>query len=239
MIEYRIKINKDLLATMFIGGNKGLVVYASGLPQYAQKQHAFVSQILEAGYSLCIPRYYGTWESEGEFNVSSSVKTLEETLDFVKNGECNELYSGNTIKWSVNKIILLGYSFGALPALKCNTDNIFGTLLVCPFISSKFQTGGEDINTTLEFIKSAYPRVYKFDLETILNEFRDTSELPEKKEKMVVVRGLADKAITDETYDFLASKYGTKPLLEDMGHSVIFKASYFDSVMDSSRSRSS
>lgn len=152
MIEYRIKINENLLAIFFISDeNKGTVVYASGVPQYVQKQHSFVSQILEAGYSLCIPKYYGTWESSGEFSVENSIKALQETISLIKTGKCKELYADNTITWNKEKIILLGYSFGALPALKCNTEDIYGTILVCPFISSKFQKGGEDVNETLIF----------------------------------------------------------------------------------------
>lgn len=227
MFEYRIKINKNLLATMFIGGEKGVIVFASGLPQYVQKQHSFVSQILKAGYSLCIPKYYGTWESSGRFSVKSSTKALRQTLDLIKKGECKELYDKNIIKWNTNKIILLGYSFGARPALQCDTKDIFATLLICPFISSKLQTNGENISKTLEFIKESYPYVYRFNPKIILNELSNP-KLPDKKENLIIIKGLLDKSITDETYEFLTKKYKVKPILENMGHSVNFKESYFN-----------
>ena len=226
MIEYRIKINKEILATFFMGGDKGTVIFASGLPQYVQKQHSFVSQIVEAGYSLCIPKYYGTWESLGDFSLDTSTQTLEETVDFVKKGECEELFSGGIIKWNTNKIILMGYSFGALPTLQCKADDVFATLLVCPFISSSLQSEGEDINNTLEFIKKAYPNVYRFNLEKFLEDLKDPF-LPNIKNKLIIIKGMFDKVIPDETYNFLSSKYKIEPIVEDIGHTVMFKESYF------------
>lgn len=226
MIEYRLKINKELLATFFAGGDKGTVVFASGLPQYVQKQHPFVSQIIEAGYSLCIPKYYGTWESSGEFSVESSTKTLEDTVDFIKKGEAEELFSGDSIKWNTNKIVLMGYSFGALPALQCRSDDIFATLLVCPFVSSLFQNTGENIDNTLEFVKKAYPNVYNFNTDKFSEALKDPF-LPNIKNRLIVVRGTFDKVITDETYSFLSDKYKIQPIVEDIGHTVIFKESYF------------
>lgn len=227
MTEYRVKINNNLFATLFIGGDKGLVVYAAGLPQYVQKHHSFVSQILEAGYSLCVPRYYGTWESSGEFSVKESIKTLRETLDFVKAGQCKELFADKVITWNTSKIILLGYSFGALPAIRCNTDDIYGTILVCPFLSSKFQSGGENINDSLDFLKKGYPNVYRFDKNVVKNEF-DELEFPKKQTKLVVIEGILDKSITKETYKFIKNTYGVESIKEEIGHSVIFKDDYLN-----------
>ena len=64
MREYRIK-QQNMIVSVFLGGSKGNIIYASGLPQYLDKNHPLVQQSVKLGYNLFIPKYPGSYETDG------------------------------------------------------------------------------------------------------------------------------------------------------------------------------
>ena len=89
MREYRVKC-QNIIISIFLGGNKGNIIYASGLPQYLDKNHPLVQQALRLGYNLFIPKYPGSYESSGFLNIEGvrvdNIKHKPEDIKYVYEG---------------------------------------------------------------------------------------------------------------------------------------------------------
>src|SRR5437867_3417407 len=101
MIEYRIKEGNTFLG-VWLGGNKGNIILACGIPQYIDKYNPIVSQVTNLGYNLFTLRYQGSFESSGEFGVNSSKESIMDAVNIVKNGKAIELFSMKEITWGVS-----------------------------------------------------------------------------------------------------------------------------------------
>lgn len=222
MIEYRAKIGK-ILVGVWLNGNKGNIVLGCGLPQYLDKYHPFVIQMQRLGYNLFVPRYQGTFESEGEFTTQNSKETLENTIKFVKIGKTKELFSNSEIKWDNKKpLFLFGYSYGALPALLVG-EKVEKIILICPFVNIKYHlddSEGENIIETLKFLERAYSNLYRFKVDNIIKDILRV-KLPDKRENLILITGKDDNLIPKQEIIELSQKYPkTQTITKDGGHSI-------------------
>jgi hypothetical protein len=223
MIEYRTKLNNTFVG-IWLGGNKGNVVLGCGLPQYIDKYHPFVAQITSLGYNLFVPRYQGTFESDGYFNIFSSKQTIEDGIELVLAGETIELFGQSEIMWDKNiPLYVIGFSYGSLPVLLSSNEKVRKTILVCPFVDIHFhlgETSGENIKDTFSFLERAYPNLYRLNVD---NAIQDLSEitLPDQKENLEIVIGISDVSIPKEEIDMLLNKYPKARFFkENNGHSL-------------------
>lgn len=220
MIEFRSQL-QEVFVGFFLNGNKGNIVLAPGMPQYLDKYHPLVVQASKLGYNLFIPRYMGTFESSGTFSSLNSSETLAETIRMVKKGKTTELFAHKEMTWSSEKIYLLGFSYGALPAL-LQTEDVSKTILVCPFISLEYHrkgSSGEDIQETYEFLERAYPNLYRLKTAEVIRDLERTT-LPAVKENLVVVSGDKDMLIPKVEIQALLQKYHPVFMTKDTGHSL-------------------
>lgn len=234
MREYRIK-QQNMIVSVFLGGSKGNIIYASGLPQYLDKNHPLVQQSVKLGYNLFIPKYPGSYESSGFLTIDGCVKALENTQKIVRRGYAKELFSEQKITWDPTKIFILGFSFGGLPALLSKNSNVDKKALVCPFISLSFHdnnTNGESLSSTLDFIKRAYPHVYRFDKDRLLKSIKDVT-LPARSENLIIVEAIDDQSISKEEIDFLTTKYHCQVFKKSGSHSINMPDELFKSLWSS------
>lgn len=231
MIEYRIKC-QNIITSVFLGGDNGNIIYASGLPQNLDKNHPLVQQAVRLGYNLFVPKYPGSYESGGLLTMDGCVRSLEKIQKIVRRGYAQELFAGQRITWAKTKIFILGFSFGGLPALVLRNDNIDKKVLVCPFVSLSFHdvnTKGENLSDTLDFIKRAYPYVYRFNKDKLLKGIENIM-LPARAENLIVIEATDDQSIPKEEIDFLAGKYHCQILKKSGGHSITMSDELFKSL---------
>ena len=69
--------------------------------------------LVEKGYTVLQPHYYGTYDSIGEFTPASAVTTVEAINRIIKKGEVINLKTEKTISIPNRITICIGYSFGA------------------------------------------------------------------------------------------------------------------------------
>jgi len=221
MIEFKIKIDEVMIG-VYLNGNKGNIIFASGIPQYLDKYHPFVQQITRLGYNLFIPRYKGTYESNGQFNIKNSKDSIKLAIKLAKKGEGIELFANNKLKWSKENNYLIGFSYGALPAL-LQEEKVNKTILICPFISLLYHlpdSNGEDISQTFSFLERAYPNLYRFKSEDVLNDLQNIP-LPKEKQNLIIIKGNNDKSIPKEELNYLKEKYNPLIYSKEGKHSVI------------------
>ncbi len=221
MIEYRIKRGETFIGA-WLGGDNGNIVFCCGLPQYLDKYHPLVTQITRLGYNLFVPRYRGTFESDGDFSVLSSVQAIEDGISLANEGEAIELFNESKITWNRQvPLYVMGFSYGSLPALLSFNGKIDKTVLVCPFIDAHFHLGdasGENVRETFTFIERAYPHLYRLNSDQVIKDLLNTM-LPDKKENLVIVSARGDTSIPRQEINLLLKKYPDARFIEkDGGH---------------------
>ena len=218
MIEYRTKIEDTFLGIWF-GGDNGNIVLGCGLPQYIGKYHPIIAQIKRLGYNLFIPRYQGTFESGGDFNTMSSKQSIDNAIRLAQSGKTTELFGNSDITWNNNvPIYLLGYSYGALPAL-LSEIKVDKTVLICPFVDIKYHvenTTGENLKQTFEFIERAYPNLYRLKADLVINDLASIN-LPDHKDNLTLVYASEDESIPKEEITNLSDKYSNIKIIEKGG----------------------
>ena len=230
-MELKIKTENILIGAWLNDSNKNIIL-ACGLPQYISKHHPIVKMAETARVNLFVPRYIGSWESSGIFSIANCVETIEKTIALVKKGKAIELYNNTKTVWNPEKIYLLGFSFGGISAL-LNTEKVSKTILLNPFANLDLQQkfNGENIEETFEFLQRAFPNVYKFDSKEIINELKSLN-YPDKKEKMIVIRGKEDKTIPKEETEWLVNKYKPEYIEVDGGHSLELNKKNFEQILN-------
>jgi len=223
MIEYRTKIGKVIVGC-WINGKKGNNNLASGIPQFIEKYHPFLQMLSEKGYNLFVPRYEGSWESDGIMTLRSCVTTLRKTVQLVKKGSCRELYGNSEISLKNTDTSIVGFSFGALPALLTKVP--IKKILICPFAFSKYHLGssqGEDIRKSLRFVAKAYGQAYRFKPSSLIGEFEKVKYPEQAFGPMVVIRGAYDESIPIIEVDELIRKYNAKVYVSETGHTAVIE----------------
>ncbi len=170
MIIYKTKW-KNYIADVYIPKQiKGkVVVLLPGLPKSSSVEK-IVKNFLNLGCVVLYPNFSGTFDSDGSFSGSQSVKDVSEFIKWARQESITELYFQKKIDLGQkNKIILAGMSFGAFPGLYGHANNIDGLILFSPAIvfnqndinkitSFNFQ---EQMNSLLLFLKKAFPHTYR------------------------------------------------------------------------------
>lgn len=220
-MELRIK-NRQTLISLWLNGNNGNIILASGLPQYIDKYHPFVKQAERLGLNLFVPKYMGTYESEGGFSLKNSIRTIDETIKLVKSGGAYELYAKKRVSWSADNTTLFGFSYGALPSLLQREE--IRKIMVCPFLFPRLHMSegcaGENIVKTLEFLKIAYKNIYRINLKYFLKELANL-KIHNTTEKMTFLYGKDDSSIPITEIDKIKQYYkNSDVILKNGGHSI-------------------
>lgn len=221
-MEYKIIYNNTYISCFIFGNNKNIVL-APGLPQYIDKYHPVVEQAKILQCNLFIPRYYGTHEDpKPKMTLKGCKKAIENTVELVGKMEATELFSSQKITWNNPTSVVIGFSFGALPALMQNLE-VTKTILYCPFVSLNFHgqnSSGEVLTQTLAFLEKAFPGSYRFDCSAFLKEI-SSAQLPNTKDNLSIVKTADDDVVPNEEINFIAQKYNC-PIIKKPGKHKIF-----------------
>lgn len=223
MIEYRTKIGKVIVGC-WLNGKEGNIILASGVPQYIGKYHPFLQMLSEREYNLFVPRYEGSWESDGVMTLRGCINTLRKTVRLVNKGSCRELYGNDEISWKKTNTSIIGFSFGVLPALLSKVS--IKKILICPFAFPKYHLGstqGEDIRQTLGFVAKAYGHAYRFKPSSLIGEFEKVKYPKHISGQTVVIRGAYDESIPAIEVDELSRKYHAKLYVSNTGHTIVIE----------------
>lgn len=130
-----------------------------------------------------------------------------------------ELFNNKITDWKVAKIYLVGFSFGALPAIlsKATADKI---ILIEPFVNWELhkEHGETDLKHTLAFLRDAYKNVYRIDGDSFFVELNNLA-YPKSIAPIVVVKGIKDdKVISKSEIKWLMDKYNASYQEFDGGH---------------------
>lgn len=209
-MELRLRV-EGLLIGAYLNGDDKNIIYCSGLPQYPTSYHSFIQDLMKLNYNIFVPRYAGTWESDGEFSPLSSIETIKKTIEIVKRGYAVDTYSESTVSWQTNEatLALLGFSYGAMPAL-ANSSLVAKTLLLMPFVTFiEGDSSAIEMQATLDFVQRGYKNVYRTSLTTMdfLGQYSICDLVQSKPEHLAVTKGTLDKTISNAQFEWLKENY--------------------------------
>ena len=207
MIEYRF-IYKGILVGYYpaIEDTEKNIIVCQGMPEYISSKHAFISDLLSLGYNVFVPRYYGSWESDGDFSPDTSRDTIAQIIDFVRQGKGVSRYDGSLISWKINSVILLGFSYGATFATELVAKVDF-VLLVAPY----FPIGNtlmKSIDQEVDFVRKGFKNVYRINIDNMKfkKQFVQNAKISSNNKKisnLTILYGDNDPINNEELIEFL------------------------------------
>jgi len=113
-MRYRIKSKEVVYDLIEPPGDKNLkkgIILFPGMPNQPRNEDSdtFASE----GFYVLEPRYIGSWESYGEFNINNCIKTVIEAEKLFQKGFAIECWENKKLKWDINEIIIVSSSFGS------------------------------------------------------------------------------------------------------------------------------
>lgn len=228
-IEYKFNI-KGVAMSFWKGSGDKTIIFASGFPQYVTSYHPFVSTLVSLGYNLLVPKYKGTWESDGVFGIKTSIESIQAALELVRLGKVVELFGNNEIQIPNKEVIVVGFSYGALITLLTEASNIKKILLM-PFLNLELH-GKEELQKEISFIIQAYPRVYAFDPAVLISELENI-RYPEvvSDQNITLVTGTKDVGASKDEIDWFIKKYLVSPVVIDAGHTANLSMDQFSQFL--------
>lgn len=227
---------------------KGIIIFP-GMPNQPRNEDS--DALASEGFYVLEPRYIGSWESYGNFNIDNCIKTVISAEKLFKKGFAIECWGNKKIEWDIDEIIILSSSFGSSIVLsilhRLNTKK-FICLAPLTNLNEHNKTKEieeQDLKQLGEFIKRGFENAFRgFDLSD-WNKFVEGKSNANpikiiellKNKKMFLAHGKEDPAIhysrTQEYYDKI--KDGNEVELkfyEGVGHGKQIKKASFRDVLD-------
>ena len=137
-----------------------VIIFCSGLPGWPGKKD-LAEFYAKKGYWVFIPRYRGSWESEGKFLARSPHLDVLDVIDGLPRG-FTESWSGKRYKVMPTKIYLIGGSFGGPAVILASIDKrVDKVVALCPVIDWTVESKAEPIKKLARFTRDGFGAAYR------------------------------------------------------------------------------
>ncbi|WP_219837600.1 S9 family peptidase [Paenibacillus sp. R14(2021)] len=220
--------NGNILGDLFLPerdrANGVGIVWCPGLPNTPTAED-MSSPLSNAGFTVLQARYPGSWQSYGKFGPSSSIEGAIQGLELLSKGSTIDLSTEEIVEWSVNRLVLVGNSYGGAVAAcaLAVSDLADSAVLFCPLLEPAQQNAEltepeSDLTTLLSYLKRCQENVFRHIDENEWNEFLVGSSLLNPpshisklvNRKMLLIHGKEDDTIrsyhTERFYNSLIAE---------------------------------
>lgn len=226
MHTLRTRIKADIVSE-FLPPSKPsnkVVILCGGMPSYPSKKEVIFA-LAKRGYWVFVPRYRGTWESEGHFLKTSPHNDIVDIINQLPKG-FQDLWSGEVKKIENPSVYLFGSSFGGPAALLASKHkNVKKVVVLSPVLDWRVESKVEPLDWLSKFTRSAFGTAYRFEqkdwnkLKTgkFYNPATQTSLIDVKK--VFIIQPQDDEIVSAAIAKEFALKTGSKILiLRSGGH---------------------
>ncbi|MEI6054314.1 MAG: hypothetical protein WCQ49_03030 [Candidatus Saccharibacteria bacterium] len=246
MKEQLLQTNQGLRAHLYHNADnfeniETIFILAPGMPNYPEKEffEPLLSKLQNAAFVVVY--YYGYWFSSGKFSIENSANSISDIIIALRGGMLSDVFSENNLPKYLQKINLIGYSFGANPLLnslkKINYENINNIILAAPLcLVADSQTATIDDKILLDFkkynvdfcnfIARGYSELIRDDSNMLKTHLQGTNKESVVKipqvfaDKIIVYYGAKDEMIKRPFIDALSILDITNiNVVENIGHS--------------------
>ncbi|WP_158290453.1 alpha/beta hydrolase family protein [Halobacillus salinus] len=163
--------NQDILGDLLIPDEKinvkiGLV-WLPGLPNQPLMED-MTHQLVQQGFTVLNARYPGSWQSYGKFGPSTSVEGAKLGMELLRSGKTTDLKGMQQVLWDIDKVVLIGNSYGGAVALTAlaTSDLSDGAVVFCPMLDPAAQNENpnepeEDLSTMYPFLKRCHENTFR------------------------------------------------------------------------------
>jgi len=237
----RTRIKKEIIAEFIpsISESNKVIILCGGMPSYPAKSELMFF-LSSKGYWVFLPRYRGSWESDGLFLQKSPHLDVINVIDALSSG-FNDLFNGKQYKIKNPEVYLIGSSFGGSAVILASIDKrVKKAVALSPVTDWRVETKLEPIDWLAKFTKSAFGNGYRFkqsDWNKLKNgNFFNPIVMVEKldKNKIYIIHAKDDEVVYADTSIKFAERLGCKiTLLKRGGHfsmSNLIKSNFWKKV---------
>ena len=161
----------DILGDLFLPEPKAAngigIVWCPGLPNNPVAEDMGAPLAAE-GFTVLQARYPGSWQSYGTFGPRSSLAGAITGLELLAGGTAQDLGSLSQVTWSLNRLALVGNSYGgavAVCALACSAL-ADAAVAFCPFLDPPAQNADpaqteEDVSGLYDYLQRCHANVFR------------------------------------------------------------------------------
>jgi esterase/lipase len=246
----RTRLCKDIVAEVALPTVKNskagrVLILLGGAPSMPSKPEV-LNFWASKGYTCILPRFRGTWESDGEFlKYSPHLDVLDIVNEISERGwgGALDLYTGELVKIKVSSIYIIGGSFGGTAALLCSGHKkVKKVVALAPGIDWLYDSIDEPFSVFKTYTRDAFGSAYRAKA-TSWNKLQNNSmyapvtvakELP--GDKILILHAADDTVVSiDPVYSFVRDSGAALVEYKRGGHlglSTSRKAKYYK-VIDS------
>ena len=142
-------------------GNR-VIILCSGMPSYPSAKD-LMFYLSSLGYYVFLPRYRGSWESEGKMFASSPHLDVIKVIDGLSTGFF-DLWSGKKFRIVSPKVFLIGSSFGGAAVILASLDKrVKKAVALSPVIDWRKEGEEEPLEFLAKFTAQAFGQGYRID----------------------------------------------------------------------------
>lgn len=222
----RTRIKNKIIAEFVLPAKQSnkVIIICGGIFSYPAKKELmfFLSQ---KGYWVFVPRYRGSWESDGLFLDRSPHLDIIDVIDSLSTGFI-DLWNNKKYKIQNPEVYLIGSSFGGPAVILASTDKrVKKAVAFSPVIDWRVESKLEPLDWLAEFGKIAFGNGYRFkqkDWNKLKNgKFYNPQAIVSKldKNKIYIIHAKDDKVVCINPAIKFAKMLGCKiTILKKGGH---------------------
>jgi pimeloyl-ACP methyl ester carboxylesterase len=148
-----------------------VIIFCSGMPGYPSKK-SLLDFYSKKGYWVFMPRYRGSWESDGKFLKRSPHLDILDVIEGLSKSFLS-LWDNKHYSVKCKKLYIFGSSFGGPAALLASRDpRVTKVILVSPVVDWRARSKMEPLDWLRSFVHKAFGQGYRFsdkDWKKLLN----------------------------------------------------------------------
>ena len=160
----RTKFKREIIAEFLpsvLKSNK-VIILCTGMPGYPGRRNDLLEFLSKEGYTAILPRYRGSWESEGKFLKNSPHIDILDIISELESGFV-DLWSRKEYKIKNPEVYLIGSSFGGASALLASNDKrVKKAVALSPVVDWRIESMSEPFDRLSKFMIEAFGCGYRF-----------------------------------------------------------------------------
>lgn len=160
----RTKFKGEIIAEFLppVTKSNKVVILCTGMPGYPGRRNDLLKFLANEGYWAILPRYRGSWESDGKFLKDSPHLDILDIISELESG-FTELWAGNTFSIKKPEVYLVGSSFGGCAALLASVHkNVKKVVALSPVVDWRIESITEPFDHLSKFMMEAFGNGYRF-----------------------------------------------------------------------------
>lgn len=194
-----------------------------------------ISYFYEKGFNVFVPRYLGSFQSEGKFLEKDPILDLNTFISFIKKGKTINLWDMKKISFQTGKIFLVGGSLGGSVALALSAQSkeVNGAILASPvfdFEKHNKKYREQDLDQMTAFVRRAFKNLYRYNFKSLTKKllgyfsFIKKNYVKKLNIPILVFHDPSDKSISIEHSRKIKKELNNITLIEtDTGHGLSSK----------------